>query len=72
MLLVVTIIRGHNRRTARIKAQRLVLACAYFDETGHLMVTQEGILPSEKITNYYVEKVSHAHYLPKYVLIAFL
>lgn len=58
MLLVVAIIRGHNRRSARIKAQRLVLACAYFDECGNLMVTQEGVLLSEKITNHYVEKVT--------------
>lgn len=54
---MVAIIRGHNRRSARIKAQRLVLACAYFDDSGHLMVTQEGVLLSEKITNHYVEKV---------------
>lgn len=57
-LLIVAFIRGRNKRTARIKAQRLVLACAYFDDEGRLMVTQEGTLPSEKITNHYVEKVS--------------
>ncbi|KIX08420.1 uncharacterized protein Z518_03076 [Rhinocladiella mackenziei CBS 650.93] len=56
VLLIVASIRGRNKRSARIKAQRLVLACAYFDEDGKLMVTQEGILPSEKITNRYVEK----------------
>ncbi|OAL28595.1 hypothetical protein AYO22_02789 [Fonsecaea multimorphosa] len=56
ILLVVALIRGRNKRTARIKAQRLVLACAYFDDEGKVMVTQEGTLPSEKITNHYIEK----------------
>ncbi|KAJ9613009.1 hypothetical protein H2200_002950 [Cladophialophora chaetospira] len=56
VLLIVAFIRGRNKRTAKVKAQRLVLACAYFDEEGNLMVTQEGSLPSEKITNHYVEK----------------
>lgn len=43
---------------AKSKAQRLVLACAYFDAEGRIMVTQEGVLPSQKITNHYVERVS--------------
>ncbi len=56
VLLVVALIRGRKLHSARIKAQRLALACAYFDEAGNLMVTQECILPSIKITNRYVEK----------------
>ncbi|KIW82278.1 hypothetical protein Z517_05305 [Fonsecaea pedrosoi CBS 271.37] len=56
ILLVVAFIRGRNKLSARIKAQRLVLACAYFDTEGKMMVTQEGTLPSEKITNHYIEK----------------
>ncbi|EXJ78586.1 hypothetical protein A1O1_08987 [Capronia coronata CBS 617.96] len=56
VLLVIAFIRSRRMRRARIKAQRLVLACAYFDEDGKLMVTEEGILPSEKITNHYLEK----------------
>ncbi|KIW33902.1 uncharacterized protein PV07_00717 [Cladophialophora immunda] len=71
ILLVVAFVRGRNKRTARIKSQRLVLACAYFDDEGKVMVTQEGTLPSEKITNHYVEKTfgedelgrSHPSYL---------
>ena len=64
ILLIAAFIRGRNRRSARIKAQRLVLACAYFDEDGQLMVTQEGALPSEKITNHYVEKVTFLIHFP--------
>ena len=60
ILLIVAFIRGRNKRTAKVKAQRVVLACAYFDEEGNLMVTQEGTLPSEKITNHYVEKASRS------------
>ncbi|KIW98133.1 uncharacterized protein Z519_01717 [Cladophialophora bantiana CBS 173.52] len=56
ILLAVAFIRGRNKLTARIKAQRLMLACAYFDDEGRVMVTQEGTLPSEKITNHYIEK----------------
>ena len=57
VLLIIAFVRGRNKRTAKVKAQRLVLACAYFDGEGKLMVRQEGTLPSEKITNHYVEKV---------------
>ncbi|EXJ55525.1 hypothetical protein A1O7_08453 [Cladophialophora yegresii CBS 114405] len=71
ILLIAAFVRGRNKHTAKIKAQRLVLACAYFDDEGKLMVTQEGTLPSEKITNHYVERTfgedelsrSHATYL---------
>lgn len=57
VLFVTAIIRGWRMRTARTKAQRLVLACAYFDKDGKLMVTEQGILPSESITDHYLEKV---------------
>ena len=43
-------------RMAKARAQQVVLACAYFDETGRIMVTQEGNFPCEKITNRYIEK----------------
>lgn len=57
VLLVVIGIRGRRRRNARIRSQRLVLACSYFDDEGNLMITQDGLLPSTKITNHYVERV---------------
>ncbi|KAJ9643764.1 hypothetical protein H2204_001909 [Knufia peltigerae] len=56
VLLVVIGIRGRRRRNARIRSQRLVLACSYFDDEGNLMITQDGLLPSTKITNHYVER----------------
>ena len=62
VLLTITIIRGRSIRDTKIKAQNLVLACAYFDEDGRLMVTQDGAIPSEKIANHYVDKVSKVAY----------
>jgi hypothetical protein len=58
VLLIITIARGRSIRDTKIKAQKLVLACAYFDEDGRLMVTQEGAIPSEEIANRYVDMVS--------------
>jgi NO-binding membrane sensor protein with MHYT domain len=58
VLLIIAIISGRNILHTKVKAQSLVLACTYFDEDGRLMVTQEGTLPSEKITNHYIETVS--------------
>lgn len=43
-------------RMAKTRAQQVVLACAYFDETGRVMVTQEGGFPCQKITDRYIEK----------------
>jgi hypothetical protein len=40
------------------RAQEVVLACAIFDKHGKVMVTPEGILPNEKVTTTYVERVS--------------
>jgi hypothetical protein len=41
------------------RAQHVVLATAVFDPDGKLMVTPEGMLPSQKITSAYREQVCH-------------
>ncbi|KAL9623126.1 MAG: hypothetical protein Q9160_002640 [Pyrenula sp. 1 TL-2023] len=56
LLLIFALIASRSRKRSRNRAQQLVLACAYFDENGRIMVTPEGLLPSRKITNHYVEK----------------
>lgn len=40
-----------NQRHEKLaaKAQQVMLACAYFDDKGNVMVTNEGLLPSQKI-----------------------
>lgn len=40
------------------KAQQVVLATAIFDKQGRVLVSPEGLLPSEKITDSFLEKVS--------------
>lgn len=44
------------------KAQQVVLAAAIFDQTGRILVTPDGLLPSEKITDTYVEKTPNDHF----------
>ena len=39
------------------KAQQIVLAAAVFDKQGRILVTPEGLLPSEKITETFPQKV---------------
>ncbi|KAI1495256.1 hypothetical protein F5X96DRAFT_675847 [Biscogniauxia mediterranea] len=38
------------------KAQQVVLAAAVFDKAGRILVNPDGLVPSEKITDTYVEK----------------
>ncbi|KAI0181854.1 FAD dependent oxidoreductase-domain-containing protein [Hypoxylon sp. FL1284] len=38
------------------KAQQVVLAAAVFDQSGRILVNPDGLLPSEKITETYVER----------------
>ena len=56
VLLIVVVIRGKKIRITRTRAAQLVLACAYFDDTGRVMLTPEGALPCQKITNRFIEK----------------
>jgi hypothetical protein len=47
---------SYRKRLSRSQARQLVLACAYFDDHGRIMVSSEGSLPCVKITDHYVEK----------------
>ncbi|KAK2592725.1 hypothetical protein QQS21_009568 [Conoideocrella luteorostrata] len=44
------------RRDYASKSQQVVLAAGVFDEKGRIMVTQDGYLPSEVVTDTYVPK----------------
>ncbi|KAI0884814.1 FAD dependent oxidoreductase-domain-containing protein [Annulohypoxylon maeteangense] len=44
-----------TRRNAN-KAQQIVLGVAVFDKSGRILVSPDGLLPSEKITDTYVER----------------
>lgn len=56
------IMAGFAMYTARImqryanKAQQVVLAAAVFDKHGRVLVSTDGLLPSEKITDAFLEK----------------
>ncbi|KAI9680496.1 MAG: hypothetical protein M1817_003936 [Caeruleum heppii] len=56
MLLVVAIVAQRRRQQSANRAKQVVLACATFDPEGRLLVTPEGLLPSQKITNSYIER----------------
>ena len=56
MLLGLTMLEGYKKKISRSHAKHLVLACAYFDGQGRIMVTPDGLLPCEKITDHYIEK----------------
>ncbi len=45
------------------KAQQIVLAAAVFDGRGRILVNPEGLLPSEKVTDTFPQKVRW--YLPR-------
>ncbi|OGE58221.1 hypothetical protein PENARI_c001G07244 [Penicillium arizonense] len=48
------IIAGSNRRKSTTRAHQLVLACAYFDPTGRVMVTPQALFPTRKIVDHYI------------------
>ncbi|KAJ5558671.1 hypothetical protein N7461_002643 [Penicillium sp. DV-2018c] len=54
ILSVCAILAGHNRRKSTTRAHQLVLACAYFDHTGRVMVTPQAMLPTRKIVDHYI------------------
>lgn len=46
------------RRDYASKSQQVVLAAGVFDDKGRIMVSQDGYLPSEVVTDTYFTKVS--------------
>ncbi|KAI9801284.1 MAG: hypothetical protein M1833_002854 [Piccolia ochrophora] len=56
LLLILAILARRHRRQSADRVQQVVLACATFDPNGRLLVTPEGLLPSQTITKSYTEK----------------
>ncbi|KAI0518558.1 hypothetical protein F5B22DRAFT_70670 [Xylaria bambusicola] len=57
--LIVAGVVGHGAWVARSnasKSRHVVLAAAIFDRNGRILVSPDGLLPSEKITDTYIEK----------------
>ncbi|KAL6714831.1 hypothetical protein ACLMJK_007091 [Lecanora helva] len=55
-LITIAAFGQRSRQRSADRAQQVVLACATFDSEGRLMVTPEGLLPSRKITESYIER----------------
>ncbi|KAK8086164.1 FAD dependent oxidoreductase-domain-containing protein [Apiospora phragmitis] len=47
---------AHVMRKTATKAQQIILAAAIFDRAGRILVTPDGLLPSEKVTDTYIER----------------
>jgi hypothetical protein len=58
LLFLVALIAGYKKRRCSSRAQKLVLACGYFDEAGRIMLATEGALPIQKIADHYMDEVS--------------
>ncbi|KAF4630239.1 hypothetical protein G7Y89_g7906 [Cudoniella acicularis] len=55
-LVLLSVIAQAQRARAANRAQQVVLATAFFDNDGKIMVTSQGLLPNKKITNQYLER----------------
>ncbi|KAK2796359.1 hypothetical protein FQN51_009449 [Onygenales sp. PD_10] len=55
-LIVLAGITTKRRKRSAHRVRQLVLACAYFDPSGRVMVSTEGELPTKKITDHYIER----------------
>ncbi|KAI4727978.1 hypothetical protein E4T49_04140 [Aureobasidium sp. EXF-10728] len=60
-LLILFYVRYRNAILAN-RAQHMMLACAYFDEHGNIMVTNEGTLPSQRIAKRFVLQKFDDHF----------
>jgi hypothetical protein len=66
ILIIFSLLAQRRRTLSANRAEQVVLAVAIFDKNGKLMVTPEGLLPSQKITNSFIERVSFLLYLRHY------
>lgn len=57
MLIGVVSFASHRRQQAQHRVRQLMVACAFFDPMGRVMVSPDGLLPSHKITSRRVDRV---------------
>lgn len=57
MLHLTAVIGNRSAKRYPDRAKQVVLASATFDQDGRIMVTPGGFLPSQKVTNSYIESV---------------
>ena len=56
-MIVTAILTARTMKGYAAKAEQIVLAAAVFDRHGRILVSPEGLLPSEKITETFPQKV---------------
>ncbi|KAK3345833.1 hypothetical protein B0T25DRAFT_570990 [Lasiosphaeria hispida] len=59
VMAIVAIYSARVRKGYASKAQRITLAAAVFDKQGKILVTPDGLLPSEEITSTFMQKTQH-------------
>lgn len=64
-LITLAILGSQHHKQSAHRVRQLVLACAYFDSSGRIMVSPDGWLPTQKITDQYVDKTFAADDLNK-------
>lgn len=66
-VLIVLFYTNHRKKILAERAQLVMLACAYFDEDGNVMVTTEGALPSQMIAKRFALQVQWSiHFWSEY------
>ncbi|EEP80878.1 predicted protein [Uncinocarpus reesii 1704] len=55
-LIVLAVLTKRRHKKSANRVRQLVLASAFFDSSGRVMVSPEGLLPSQKITNQYIDR----------------
>lgn len=59
-MITAAVCSARTKRGYAIKAQQIALAAAVFDKNGRILVTPEGLLPSETITETFPQKMVRA------------
>lgn len=69
VLCVLATIAQKQRIKATERAEQLALACAFYDQSGRMMVNPQGILPSHMITKNFIAQVLYRWSFPSTELI---
>ncbi|KAL1957888.1 hypothetical protein VTO42DRAFT_5453 [Malbranchea cinnamomea] len=56
VLLGLAVLGNQRDKLSNHRVRQLVLACAYFDPSGNVMVSPDGSLPTQKITDQYIDR----------------
>ncbi|KAL1923838.1 uncharacterized protein VTP21DRAFT_8818 [Calcarisporiella thermophila] len=72
ILLTLALVANHRARKLKSRVKKIVLACAYFDEHGRILVYNDGMIPVRTIDNEFYQQGSDAELTPAHPLFQFL